>query len=171
MPPEQASNGISSSNSKPQLPPGHMQEGEFVHTTFAILVPNGVTPEQLMDPGYLAHYAQRLKPYDQIVARWEDGTRFATYLVLECSRTWARLYQLSGHLLTTSDVSLTQAAKIEATAVAKDYEVKHRGPRGWSVVRLSDKQVLRENDQTKANAEKWLAEHLKGVGRPVPATA
>ena len=149
---------------KPQLRPGDLQEQEYQSTVYVAKIEPDVTPEHLLDPDFWAHHAMHLRPWDEVKARAKDGTWCATYLVLDCSRTWAKMYMLEKHNLTTSDVSQTQAAA--QGPAEQPYRVIYRGPRGWSVVRTVDNVVLEEDIKVKGDAEKRMAEIAKGT---VPA--
>lgn len=157
-------NGISKDQMAVQLPPNCFQESEFQYMTWAATIPTGNDRKMLLVPGYWALYAPKAKPFHEIRATAEDGTWMARYIVLEVGRTWLRLQELEHHNLGTQDVSLTKAAKIVVEEAKKGFEVKHRGPRGWSVVRTSDRQVMHEGAQSKGAAEIWLDGHLKTSG-------
>ena len=159
--PRQPDNGVTKAQMSVQLPPNCLQEAEFQFTVWSAMIPNGIGPEKLMVPAFWGLYAAKFRPFDEIRARAEDGTWIARFVVLETARTWARLQQLEHHNLGTQDVSLTKAANLNLEAARREFEVKHRGPRGWSVVRLSDKQVMHEGAQSKDAANLWLDGHLK----------
>ena len=166
----QPDNGVTRAQNPIQLPPNCMQEAEYQFTIWAVVAPNGLKAQDLLAPGFWALYATKMKPFDEIRARAEDGTWMARFVVLEAGRTWARLHQLEQHNLGTQDVSLTKAAAQRTEDAKKDFEIKHRGPKGWSVVRLSDKQVMHEGAQSKQAASTWLDGHLKTTGAVEPAT-
>lgn len=168
----QPDNGITKEQRMAQLPVNTVQDAEFSYTTHAAFIPTGFTPEQLLDPGFWAVHATRFKAFDEVRARAEDGTWMARLLVLEAGRTWVRMKQLEFHSLGTQDEALTRVALRENEEAKKLYEVKHRGPRAWSVVRKADSQVMHEGAQTRENAERWLDEHLKTTASgAVPQTA
>lgn len=150
---------------KEPVPAMSLKGAEFARNTHVLIAAEGVTPEDVMHPGYYAHVASQLKAWDQIEVRAHDGTWFFQVMVLDCSRNWAKVWPMAAPLrLTTADVSATQAALVQASAqAAGDFTVKHRGPRGWSVVRISDGEILREGDGTRKGAEEWLAKHLSAA--------
>jgi hypothetical protein len=168
----QPDNGVTKQQMRSQLPPNCLQQAEFQFTVWSAVIPNGLLPAQLLEPGFWAPEAPKLKPFDEIRARAEDGTWLARFVVVEVGRTWANLQQLELHNLGTKDVSLTKVAAQKLTEARKEFRVYHRGPKGWSVVRKSDKQVMHEGAATQAAAETWLDGHLKttGAGEPVAAT-
>lgn len=169
--PRQPDNGITKDQMAVQLPPNTVQEGEFQHTEWDAFIPNGLTPQNLLVPGFWAIHASRFKPFDEIRARAEDGTWLARYVVLEAGRTWARLQQLELHHLGTQDVSLTKAADQARDDARKGFEIKHRGPRGWSVVRSADSQMMHEGAASKPAAQAWLDEYLKRIETGAAVTA
>lgn len=153
---------------EPQLAPGLLQTTEHARPAYSVVVEKSVTPEDVERPSFWAHHAYRLTPYSKIEVRSEDGTWYAEYLVTDSSRTWAKVKKLFHASLTSQDVSLSQAADIESE-LAK-YEVIHRGPRKWSVLRLTDRAVLQENIEMKDAAVTWLKTHAAvELKRTVPA--
>ena len=161
-----------------QLSPNGLWPLEHVSTIHDALVGQGVTPQDLLVPAFWAHHSSKLRPWDEIRARAEDGTWMGRYLVLDSSRTWSKVCELSMHRLTTSDVSITQASQDEVADYIKAHKVTYRGPHKWSVVRTSDGAVLMEGKEQKDEATAWLDAHARAqVGAPktsqssVPATA
>lgn len=153
-----------------QLPPNDLWPFEHISTRHDAKIQQGVNPDALLVPGFWAHHAMKLKPFDEIRARAEDGTWMGNYLVLDCSRTWAKVKLLELYHLGTADVSLTQASEAEVKAYMDQHEVKHRGPRGWSVVRKADRLVLQEHMAQREEAEGWLTNHARAqVGAPSTA--
>lgn len=152
----------------PQLDASRFHIAEQERTVFICTVEAGVTRKQMMDPIYWAHVAARwLRPYAEIIVRQDDGKLYARFLVLKAERTYAQVYCLEWHDLTTRDVSLTQD---EAKAVenlvppAKQFEVKYMGPhKKWSVIRADSKPpaYLRDGEATEEAARTWLNEYLK----------
>ena len=157
-------NGVSRDQMAVQLPPNCFQESEFQYMTWAATIPTGIKRSDLLTPGFWALYAPKAKPFHEIRATAEDGTWMARYIVLEVGRTWLRIQELEHHNLGTQDVSLTKTASIAVDEAKKGFKVYHRGPKGWSVVRESDKQVMHEGAQSKDAAQIWLDGHLKTTG-------
>ena len=138
-----------------ELNPTRMAECEFKRTLYVCTAHENTEPEDLLSPDYWTNVADKLRPWDKIEARADDGSWYAEFLVLETSRRWARVVMLNKHNLTTGDVSLTQA-KLD------EYSVEFKGPeRKWSVIRRNDQEMLHEGEQTKASAFAWLSERIK----------
>jgi hypothetical protein len=150
-----------------QLPPNELNGFEYVSTSWDARIALNVKPDELLKPAFWAHHAVKLKPMDEIRARAEDGTWLGYYVVLDCSRTWAKVHCLAMHQLTSGDVSLTQASEAEVKAFVEAHTVVHRGPHKWSVVRKSDRAVLIEGIGQREEAHGWLDKQARGqVGAP-----
>lgn len=139
-----------------QLNPSRMKQGEYERTVWVATVEQGVGREDLKDPSFWAHVANKLRPWDKLEVRADDGTFYSEYLILACDRAWAQVHELMYASLTTSDISLTQADTLQ---------LKFRGPHlKWSVIRTADGAVLKEQCQTKDEASAWMDGHIKTVG-------
>lgn len=155
----------------PTLAPGRLSTAEHRRVTYAVDIPTGRSLEDLLRPGYWAHHAKQLRPWDKIEARCEDGTWYAEFIVLDASRTWARLaLVLERRGLGTSDVSQTAASDAEVQALINAHEVKFVPVRKWHVIERASKKVLVEGLQLRDDAEIYLKQHaLHLMGRaPAP---
>lgn len=143
-----------------QLAPGkeHLAPFEYMSTRHDCRIPMGVRHETLLQPEFWAHHGITLKPWDEIRARAEDGTWVSYLIVLDCSRTWARVKEISLHRLTTGDQADTQASQTALEEFIAAHTVKHRGPHGWSIVRNSDSATLEQNIGSREDANKRLRE-------------
>jgi hypothetical protein len=140
-----------------QLPPNNLQLFESVSTRYDAEIPQGVAPEHLLEPAFWAHQAVKLRPMDEIRARAIDGTWVGTYVVLDCSRTWARVRQLSFSRLTTGEVAETQASEQAVRDYIAGHNVAFRGAQHkWSITRKADKAVIEEGIAEKDEATKRL---------------
>jgi len=152
-----------------QLSPDALGQLDYVSTRYDARIPQGVTPQDIANPAFWAHHAIKLKPFDEIRVHTEDGTWMAYYLVLDCSRTWAKVHLLSAHRLTTGDVAMSQASEAEVKTFIEHHTIVHRGPHKWSVVRKGDKAVLVEGLGQKDEATLWLETHARAnIGAPAP---
>lgn len=157
----------------PQLAPGkeNMNGIEYVSTRHDAKIPVGVTLQDVLAPAFWAHHAMQLRPMDEIRARAEDGTWMAYLIVLDSSRTWAKVQLLSEHKLSTRDVSLSHASDKAVQDLIKAHKIIHRGPRKWSVVRESDDAVIHQDEQTRPAAEAWLDAYARVEVSGDPALA
>lgn len=153
-----------------QLPPNALYPFEHVSTRHAAVVQQGVKPEDMLAPAFWAHQALKLRPYDEIRVHCEDGSWMANVVVLDCSRTWAKVIILNHYPLTTGDVSLTQASEQAVQEYIAGHTITFRGQHKWSIVRKSDKNVLFEGIEMKDEALKKLELHARST-LGVPAAA
>ena len=137
----------------------NLASAEFIRNIHCATIPFGTKPEDLLKPEYWAHVSAEFKAWGRIEARAEDGTWFAEYLITEVGRNWAKVKLLSKHDLTTRDVSMTESEKYSNPDLP--YEVKWRGQAKWSVVRKSDKAVMKDGME-KVEAETCLQEFATG---------
>ena len=152
----------------PQLAPGALQLFEHVSLRYDAMIGQGIKPEEMLEPGFWAHHAVRLRPMNEIRARAEDGTWIAELLVLDCSRNWAKVQILHLHQLTSSDVALTQASEQAVKDFVAKHEVVFRGQHKWSIVRKGDRAVLAEGIEQKDSAKAWLEAHARSQIGPQP---
>lgn len=159
--PRAADNGVRR-DANAQLQPGKLEQAEFIRQLWTATVPHGVSPDDVLEPGFWALYAAQFSPWAKVEVRAEDGTWYGEYIVADCSRTWAKLKPIVGPIrLTTADVSLTQSSDIEIAERCRLYDVTHRGSRKWTVVRKADGAVMTEGKSAREDAEKWLLAHVR----------
>lgn len=134
-----------------------MKEGQFVRNLWVVTVEQGVNRDDLMNPGFWAHVAFQLRPYDRLEVRSDDGLFFAEYLVLSCERTYAKVKELSWASLTSQDVAMSQED-------LEQYEYKFRGPHAkHSVIRKSDGVVMVEKLETQDQAKQWIIDNKSKI--------
>lgn len=137
------------------IDPSRMGLAEYHRSEWVANAPEGVTVEDITEPGFWSLMASQMSPYDRVEVRADDGTWVAECLVTGCDRTWAKVHVLAVHKLSSADVSQTQSAK---------YLTKYRGPQNkWSVIRQADQVAIKEGCQTQDEAIAWMKEHEKTV--------
>lgn len=133
--------------------PNGLKLTEHERNSWRVIAAKGVEPADLLEPSYWQHHAGKLAPWDHIEVRAEDGSWYQELVVMDSSRAWARVApKLPVVRFTTPDVSLSQTAPSE-------YEVMHRGPRKWSVIRKKDRAVMFEEGGQRDAAETWLKDN------------
>jgi hypothetical protein len=138
------------------LDPLRFHGAEFKRNQYIATAGEGVKPVDISDPGYWAHLGAKLRPWDEIMVRANDGLWYARLIVLEAGRNWAKVHVESVTYLTTAEVAITQADAMSP------YEVTYRGPHSkWSVIRKQDRAVVHEGSETMDAAMTWLKERLK----------
>lgn len=142
----------------PQLSASRFQAAEAARNAWVITVEQGLTRAQITHPDFFAQIGAKLRPYDRVEVRCDDGTFFVELLVLEASRTYARVHVLKWDDLTTKDVAQSQPTG----DALKLYRVEHKGPHlGWCVIRNADGDVIRPQEKTKRAAEAWLDDYVR----------
>ena len=137
----------------PVLMPARFGLVEQLRNDWIANAETGTTLEDIVQPEYWAHNSARMRPYDHIEVRAEDGSWMAELLVTGCDRNWARVKLLQEYKLTSADVSLSQAVK---------HEIQWKGPHlKFAVIRLSDKESVKTGFDDKNSAARWLIEHEK----------
>ncbi len=130
---------------------------ESMRVVYTATAPVGTLLEDILNPAWWATYSARLKPWDKVEVRVEDGSWYAEVMVLDSSRAWTKVH-LMGHVnLTTGDISMVQQERMAAMAsVIAAHEITYRGSAGWSVIRKSDRAVVHENAASREDAQGWL---------------
>lgn len=141
------------------LMPGRFQLAEQVRNVYCATAESGVTFKQMMQPDYWAHEARKLKPYDMIECRSDDGVFWGLAIVLESARNWAKLHPLQYVPLTTKDMAQTASEDME-----KKYRIEYKGPTlKHVVIRNSDNEIVHQGEDRKVAAQAWLADHIKTI--------
>ncbi len=129
-----------------KLLPKDLKQADFVRTVWVAQPEHGTTLEEMLKPEYWSHVAKELKlPGGRIEVMPTGGEWFAELYIRSVG---------------SQDVKVALLRHVAFDAPAKqddDYEVRSRGGAGWSVLRKSDKAVLFEKGQTRADAEAELA--------------
>jgi hypothetical protein len=129
-----------------------LRQVEFARNCWAVTPERTTTFEDMLSPAYWSHVARTLKQGDRIEVLADDFSYFAELIVTSTADTEANVAVLR-------KVELGEA-KASPKAETDECEVTHRGTAGWSVIRKSDKTVLFEKGETKAQAKDWLAKHV-----------
>jgi len=152
---------MSEAENKPpfQLAERQMQLAEHVRQVYHVTVPEGHTFEELLAPEAWAHVSSKLRPGDHIEVVPEDGSYVATLFVVTCDKLWARV-----HVLSMDDLTVARADAAQLARAVADFEAIWKGPvKKFCIVRKSDGGLLHEGVQTKVEAERWLADHVKTI--------
>ena len=149
----------------PQLDASRFKSAEHERNVHSICVEEFISRAQIINPAFLAHIAAKLRPYDEILVRCDDGTIFARLLVLQAERTWARVHITEWHDLTTRDVAQTQTETSEQVAEkVAEFRVEYKGShKKWCIIRNTDGAIVREDEATKALANQWLDGYVKVI--------
>lgn len=107
---------------------------EYERNDWILNVPHGTELEDCLPTDFWAHIAAKLRPYDHIEIRAEDGSWLAYVLVLGCDRNWAKVHVLEKYELTDVKLAFSNEAKVIP---------KWTGPQTkWRAQRVSDGAIL-----------------------------
>lgn len=136
--------------------PARFSLSEHVNCNWTATVQAGTALEDVLNPAFFANIANKLHPYDRIVVRVDTGEYYAELLVLDCARTWAKVFVLNKHALVKDETEMVE--------VDNQYEVKHLGPHNkWCVIRKLDKETIKEQCTSRQEANLWLSQHIMSL--------
>lgn len=116
------------------------------------------TIEDTLKPEYWAHIARLVSSSAIIEAFWEDGSRYAEYVVTAFSDAGLAVVLLR-------DVDLTKANATTDIDETDQFEVKFVNHHtGWCVIRKADNRTVSKDHKTKDAAYEWLATNKKQMG-------
>lgn len=141
----------------PTLSPNGLSVAEYKRRQWFCEAQEGTTLDDILKSGYWAHVASKMTEFDRIEVVAVDGTWGADLVVLATGRTAAKVkmlhyYEFDGGYADMSGVNAT-------------HEIKHRGPRKWSIIRIEDKAVVKEGIPTREEADRALSDYMQALGR------
>lgn len=134
---------------------------EFARVVFAHTPSIATKYEELLDPAYWANVGHKFKPGCHIEVTAEDLTWVALLVVVDCSRTWAKVAPVYH---TSLKVSKAQAKETNLDKEAKGYTVSFAGQtKKYRVVRNSDKVEVKDGLPTEEEASLWVKNYVKAM--------
>lgn len=137
-----------------KLNPGEHAYAEFARQVHRVTPVEGTKLEELREPEYWSHVAGKMHQHDRIEVLPQGGAFFAELLVISCSKVHVKVAVLNY-------VGLSAPAKAkekEAPTADEVFDLQFKGPqRKWSIIRKSDKAVVKENFESKDDAAAWLS--------------
>ncbi len=132
-----------------------LKQAEFGRNLWRFEPEEATTFEDVLKPSYWVHVARTLQTGDHIEVVARDQSYFAELFVRSVADGEVRVAVLR-------KVELDDVAASPAPSEG-EYEIKHRGGAGWSVLRKTDRKVMVERLDTKSAAEDWLASHTNAL--------
>jgi hypothetical protein len=138
--------------------PARLKDAGYDRNIWQVSVAKDISFEAVQQPDFWAHVARQLKPCDRIEVLAEDMSWFAELLVMDADRLWAktavlRFVELAGK-------------EVPAAVASSGFRVEYKGPnKKHVVIRESDNQIVQEGIALKADAERWISEHLTALAR------
>ena len=131
-----------------------VKEASFARNIFSVTPEINTQYEDVLKPEYWSHVAASFHPTDRVEVLAEDGAWFAELFVVSCGRNWAKVCELR----------FVELSESVATEVQAKHYVKWRGQvHQHAVVRVSDKEVIKQNFATSAEAKKWMDDYEANV--------
>lgn len=128
--------------------PTDFRLAEYVLRSWSASPESGTKIADVLNPLFWSHISANLKINDKIIVTPQGGAFYAELLVKDCGKFGAHVVELVFK-------SLHEEAGEETPGTR--YEAKYRGPHAkWSVLRLSDNEILVEGLATKDEAALWL---------------
>jgi len=144
---------------KVQLAQGRFKNVEFVRKTWHATPAEGHTFEDVLNPEYWSHMANKVKVGDHIEVLPEDQTYWALLMVTDVGRVAARVMVLH-------QVQFKENLPVPGESVPAEFEVAWKGPQmKWAVIRLSDRSVVLRDFPSREEASKALVEYQKVLSR------
>lgn len=150
-------------NRSPKLNVGRLTLAEFGRAVYVATPEKGVTLDDMKEPSYWGHIANRLKPNDRIEAVAEDGEFFVEFIVMACGTQWAKVVMLR-HVELNGVEEGTD--RFDETQVGfEQYDIMWGGNNDkFRVVRKDDNEIVHKGSITKVAAQQWLADYIKALG-------
>lgn len=139
----------------PPKGPTRLFTAEHAFSIYHHTVAEGVTVDDLLNPGYWAHVAPQLRPGYRVICDATDLSWTATFMVRAVNRVEVFMAVIS-HTEFKSTVKLDLPKN-------SPYSVKFRGPKSkWSVIRRDGNTdaILKEGFDLEELAVGWLNEHV-----------
>lgn len=136
------------------LHPSRIGLSEQKFRRLCIELERGVTPDDLRNESFWAHVAKQLRPWDEIVARAEDGTFRADLIVLAAGKNFARVH-------VDRVIELSVAAPSTKPGL-QGYEIEWGGTHAkFRVKRGPD--VIKDQLESAEAADAWLRNHARAM--------
>lgn len=143
---------LSSPADMTQLAPPRLKLAEFVRSPFRAEPPAGTPIEAVLEPEYLGHVAERLRPGDKLEILPECMSYYAEALVVDATKLSARIQ------LTLGPIPLDAGEQVLASDI---FESRWISPAvRFGVVRKSDGALMAKHLPSKADADRWIAHRV-----------
>lgn len=141
-----------------------IKPAEYMRNVFAATLPPNTSFEDVKKEAFWAHVAAKFHPTDRVEVMDAEGTFFAELMIISCGRNWAKVSVLRFHELSeTLPQAAAEATQKGSNSKLAEYEVDWTQATKARVVRLVDKEVIKENFPSKADAQKWLLSYVDGI--------
>ncbi len=142
-----------------QLYPDRIQLCEQERNRWFAHVESSTSIDRITESDFWTHVAASIRQDDLIDVIYDDASIYLQLLVLGSGDGWVKVAILSRYKLEAEDEESLQLKK-------SDFYYKYNGRfSGHSVLRKSDKIVIRDKFENKAAALQFMAQHSKTVSK------
>lgn len=138
------------------LGPNGLKLAESVRNVYQITAPEGVTPDDLLDPKFWVHVARLLRSGDRVEVLAADVSWYAEMRVMEVGRSQALGARLSFIL---PPVALENP---NALPILNDYEARPYGAT-WQVFKAGSDDPVKRDLPDRLAAEKWIVSQRRAM--------
>lgn len=144
---------------QPMVQPARVHLAEFERQDWIANVEIGTTVEQLQDPAYWSLVAAKMKPFDAIEVRAEDGSWVAHLIVVEPGKNYAHVKLDRVVQLRNFGIEAERQKKVSVR-----HKVMHKGAHmKWCIVRIADSAVIKQGLDDEVSALQELREYENRV--------
>lgn len=140
--------------------PMHLKGVEFVSRDMSAMIDPGTTLEEITHPEYWTHAEGRLRDWGLIHCRWMDKTRYVLLMVIESSRTWAKVRVIH-------DVQFEAPASDPTVADEPPefagYKIHFIPNQGFRVIHKQTNNIITHGLSTKSEAETFLRNYIEDM--------
>jgi len=127
---------------------------EYKRTVYSVTPELDQDFDSMLAPEFWTNVAQKFHPGDKIEIFAEDSSYYAELLVTDCGQKWAKVVALDYKELTLHIPD----------AVPEEFAIRWGGNTAkFKVIRLADKETLKENFATKHEAEAWVRDYQRAL--------
>lgn len=135
-----------------QLAPPRLKQADYARSAYRIQPDAGAELADVLEPEYLTHVAERLRPGDRLEIMPECMSWYAEALVVDATRLSARIQTTLG------PIAIDAGERVLASDV---FESRWISPAvRFGVARKSDGAFMVKNLETKAEADQWIANRV-----------
>ena len=136
------------------LSPGRVKEQEFEVLRYEVVVPDGVTVDDLKNPLFWSTHAERFRQHTELRITPDNGTWMARAIVLQATRNWAKIFIESFHDLD----------KPEDIGDSDTFEVVWKGRHlKWCVIHKANQNIIKQELASRAEATNYMRDYEKTV--------
>ena len=135
---------------------GKVKHSGYNFVNYDYMAPSGVTMDDLKSHTFWVDIAKYLRSGDEVKVLCDDMSFMARLLVIQSeANVGVRMHVLEHYDLNKQEEALPSASD--------GYEIKFRGPRKWGILRLKDNVMVAEDLDTREDAQRQLASHIKAM--------